>query len=102
MGSIIETATSAPGQSSLTSNTKAPLALALNDYSSSASKANTTGARPRGPNQPTKAMAARPSRLPASTSATGIAGGYAAGGQPRRRTRSLTTGSLSALKATAA
>ena len=33
MGSITETATSAPGQSSLRSNTKAPLALTLNGYS---------------------------------------------------------------------
>jgi arylsulfatase A-like enzyme len=35
MGSITETATSAPGQSSLSSNTKAPLALTLklNGYS---------------------------------------------------------------------
>ena len=35
MGSITETATSAPGQSYLTSNTKAPLALTLklNGYS---------------------------------------------------------------------
>src|ERR1019366_3463895 len=39
--------------------------------SSSASNAKTTDARPRGPDQPTNAVAARPNRAPASAAATG-------------------------------
>ena len=35
-------------------------------------KANTTEARPRSPNQPMKATAVQPSRLPGSATVTGI------------------------------